>query len=417
MLKISATGGGDEPEDVVGGMDRALSLDWPSSSGSRVLFHLGDSPPHGGPKYHNYEDDYPTGHSSDKPLKTLFGEMQQKKITYFFGRINNHCDRMIQVFEKYYGKKIDSFASESVSSIWRSVVAAVSRSVSSSSDESTSASRLGHLKHRKFKLDEKKPIWSEIPCLEGTILSFKLPESIKFITSFTKLQEEIFKCKLQVAPNPFAKGSIRLAYYGKILGKREDNVVFKEIISVSTVEELDRQRYMTDLEVQTIAAKLAFEFNGRLCRTKANPNVRLKFLMAKVVRVALPDGTCRFMAFEKSFPGAKAEMIKYTNNLSFVLNPKMLDKEGQVRLKIAVAFSHFSYDVTDSYLLVCDLQGISTVDSKGKATFLLTDPAIHCSTHYRFGKTNLQEVGIQKFFEKHVCNEFCRALGLVKPKF
>ena len=86
MLKISATGGGDEPEDVVGGMDRALSLDWPSSSGSRVLFHLGDSPPHGGPKYHNYEDDYPTGHSSDKPLEILFSEMLNKNIKWMLPR-------------------------------------------------------------------------------------------------------------------------------------------------------------------------------------------------------------------------------------------------------------------------------------------------------------------------------------------
>jgi hypothetical protein len=84
---------------------------------------------------------------------------------------------------------------------------------------------------------------------------------------------------------------------------------------------------------------------------------------------------------------------------------------------MAVAFSHFSHDITGGYLLVCDLQGISTVDSKGKATLLLTDPAIHCSTHCRFGKTNLQEVGIKQFFEKHICNEFCRALGLVVPKF
>ena len=416
-MKITAAGGGDSPEDVVGGIDQAVSFEWPKSSGTRVLFHLGDAPPHGRPKYHSYDDEYPDGHSSDKPLEILFNEMLNKNIKYFFGRINDYCDTMIQVFEKYYGKKIDSFASETVSTISRSVTTAVASSVVATSNASISATRLGHLKHRKYTLDETEPDWSSLPFFEGTILSFKLPESIDVITSFAKLEEEIFRCKLQIAPNPFAKGSVRLAYYGKILGKREDNVVFKEIISVSTIEELDRQRYMTDLEVQSVAAKLAFEFNGRLCRTKANPNIRLKFLMAKVVRVALPDGKNRFMAHEKRFHGATTKMIKYTNNLNFVLNPDMLDADGQVRLKIAVAFSHFSFDVTDGYLLVCDLQGISTVDSKGKATFLLTDPAIHCSTHYRFGKTNLQDVGIKQFFENHDCNEFCKALKLVKPKF
>ena len=101
-MKITATGGGDAPEDVVGGIDQAVSFEWPKSSGTRVLFHLGDAPPHGRPKYHSYDDEYPDGHSRDKPLEILFSEMLNKIIKYFFGRINDYCDTMIQVFEKYY---------------------------------------------------------------------------------------------------------------------------------------------------------------------------------------------------------------------------------------------------------------------------------------------------------------------------
>lgn len=149
---------------------------------------------------------------------------------------------------------------------------------------------------------------------------------------------------------------------------------------------------MADLEVQTVASKLAFEFNDSLERTSTDPNLKLKFLMAKVVRFdGMNGGPPRFMAYEKRFRGATREMVKYTNNLDFVLNPG-----------------------ADEATL-CDLQGIVTTDKMGQETLLLTDPAIHCDKHLRFGKTNLRALGINKFFDGHVCNEYCRALGLTKP--
>jgi hypothetical protein len=42
---ISASGGGDAPEDIFGALQQVLSLDWQSSS--RVLIHIADAPCHG----------------------------------------------------------------------------------------------------------------------------------------------------------------------------------------------------------------------------------------------------------------------------------------------------------------------------------------------------------------------------------
>lgn len=194
-----------------------------------------------------------------------------------------------------------------------------------------------------------------------------------------------------------------------------DDVIFKEMLTLPKVPELDRQRYTADLEVQTVASKLAFEFNDRLGKTSKDPNLKLKFLMAKVVRFDGEDGKPpRFMAYEKRFRGATPEMVKYTSNLDFVLNPGA-DEAVQTRVDLAVAFSHYSHTITDGYLLVCDLQGIVTTDKTDKPTLLLTDPAIHCARHLRFGKTNLGALGINKFFVKHKCNNFCVALGLKMP--
>ena len=50
---VRAKGGWDRPEDVIGGLKTALALQWPRAAGSRVLFHIGDAPPHGTPLYHD----------------------------------------------------------------------------------------------------------------------------------------------------------------------------------------------------------------------------------------------------------------------------------------------------------------------------------------------------------------------------
>ena len=70
---ITAGGGGDAPEDVLGGVCRALELSWPEEGGSRVLFHIGDAPHHGR-VFHSPSmgDDYPDGHPSDPSVDDLF---------------------------------------------------------------------------------------------------------------------------------------------------------------------------------------------------------------------------------------------------------------------------------------------------------------------------------------------------------
>ena len=62
ISKLVATGGGDAPEDVAGGLDKALKLNWTENS-VKSLFLILDAPTHGS-DYHNYGnfgDDYPKG--------------------------------------------------------------------------------------------------------------------------------------------------------------------------------------------------------------------------------------------------------------------------------------------------------------------------------------------------------------------
>merc|ERR1711970_1327783 len=54
VCRVGAWGcGGDVPEDVLGGLEAASSLEWGTGgAATRVLIHIGDAPCHG----HHYQD-------------------------------------------------------------------------------------------------------------------------------------------------------------------------------------------------------------------------------------------------------------------------------------------------------------------------------------------------------------------------
>ena len=64
IQKQSATGGGDFPEDVQGGFNKALGLDWGADS-TKLAFHIADAPGHGkdinGCGGFGHGDSYPNG--------------------------------------------------------------------------------------------------------------------------------------------------------------------------------------------------------------------------------------------------------------------------------------------------------------------------------------------------------------------
>jgi len=216
VTEAKVVDGHDIPEDVIGGLSQAIVLQWPESSGSRILLHLADAPPHGGGLYHNHPDDYPNGHPKDRTLADLFKEMRAKELGYFFGKINNECDKMIEVFEPYYGSTIDTLDSSKVSTLSDDVTLTVMRTVSSSSESSLSTIRTAGSSIRKYRLIKNEPDWSKIPTVVATVMSHKLPETIGFITSFAMMEDVVRKCNAQIACHPFAKGGIRLVYHGNI---------------------------------------------------------------------------------------------------------------------------------------------------------------------------------------------------------
>ena len=80
LSKLDCSGGGDEPEDVVGALQQALNMKWESNAKYAVL--VADAPCHG-KNYHNISfDKFPNGDPSGVKLEDVMKQFYEKK-NYF----------------------------------------------------------------------------------------------------------------------------------------------------------------------------------------------------------------------------------------------------------------------------------------------------------------------------------------------
>jgi hypothetical protein len=74
-----------------------------------VIIHAGDMPQHGRRFHSGFPDTYEDFNDRDPRelrIEDLLGSIKSKKINYFFGKITEHTDKMIEVtfFETVYGR-------------------------------------------------------------------------------------------------------------------------------------------------------------------------------------------------------------------------------------------------------------------------------------------------------------------------
>ena len=102
--ELSAFGGGDAPEDVLGGIQQALNASWTQQT--RCIIHIADAPAHGRALNNFGEtiDKYPN--PGTEPHRLTHGPLLQKmiglNINYALLRINNTTDKMAQQFLHAY---------------------------------------------------------------------------------------------------------------------------------------------------------------------------------------------------------------------------------------------------------------------------------------------------------------------------
>ncbi|KAF0426412.1 kinase-like protein [Gigaspora margarita] len=396
--KVTAKGGDDIPEDVLGGLNAAITrMTW--SNATRILIHIGDAPPHGRNYTRDY-DKYPKGDPKGLTAKRVLRRMQSNKILYHFGKINYSTDTMINNFREIIGdfpifnlKKTGGDPARLINKFCNATCSAIFSSVMLTTTLKNTKS-IYSLQKEKLQINPREPDWSTLSIKSGELLSYLLPNSLDeimddcyFFNSNFTIQEISFK----LAPQPFSVGAERYAYFAfdTDLGQNEKLVVKK----YHDVKSGSIERYLESVEVSSIAHFLATKFN--LATEKINIKKKVKFIDVKVLCDKTESSTV-YYSVEKYFSDAKFKRFNVNSGIITEFH------------SILEAFAHFTYQYTDGYLVVYDLQGVDLENE-----FLLTDPAIHCNDLLRFGITNLGIKGIQLcFLANHKCNNICEKLML-----
>ncbi len=155
--------------------------------------------------------------------------------------------------------------------------------------------------------------------------------------------------------------------------------------------------FQHELEIVKISAKIIDAFNN------------LQSFANKVIlnepQVWKHDGDGERVIVEPMIPNYE----KFNSNTGWSAGRQNLRSVSSVHL-VMQALSHFSYDITNGELLLCDLQGGLNVDND----IVLSDPVI-MSRSEAHGPTDLGNNGIETFFSHHECNLYCSKIW-IKPK-
>jgi hypothetical protein len=99
---IKAEGGGDQCEDVLGGLAEAADFDWKFHN--KILILCADAPCHGANFHDGCIDSYPNGvFEGSRDAAHVLPRLKQQDVNFTFLKINHSTDKMIQKFDELGG--------------------------------------------------------------------------------------------------------------------------------------------------------------------------------------------------------------------------------------------------------------------------------------------------------------------------
>mmetsp|Transcript_12060 Transcript_12060/g.11932 ORF Transcript_12060/g.11932 Transcript_12060/m.11932 type:complete len:249 (+) Transcript_12060:992-1738(+) len=201
--------------------------------------------------------------------------------------------------------------------------------------------------------------------------------------------------KVSMSSEPFADGAMRYAFYMRDIVDDQDQVAkIPKKISKRTYTQNHMKK---EIETTIFCSYIVNDFNDRII-LQQDQTVITEFVDAFIYEFTDPDVEFKWAYGENFINGIYQ---KYNNNAGWA------SEQSSLQVKIAQTLSHFSWQLTQGYLLISDLQGVGNI---------LTDPQIHCVDQERFGSGNLGLYGILLYFDTHICNEFCKKLNLIHPR-
>eukprot|EP00438_Fugacium_kawagutii_P032389 Skav234892 [mRNA] locus=scaffold840:591054:594227:- [translate_table: standard] len=400
---LSATGGDDGPEDVVGGLRVAAeTLTWTAQH--RTVFLFADAPNHGHLLHDGSGDDHardPRTLQAEADIPRIMANFRSTNTDFFFVRINRtYTQKMEGQLKTFYeqGREtgaafttfdLNSTAANFFEEVGKYAVGSVSRSMTASMTSSRRGFR-ALAGEPPRDLDESKPIWPVH--LDPSAASWALPDGWKEVPAemsfcFMARHTDAPKWKSRNARlvqrvRPFAYGAMRAAYYFYNPETGEKFVGKRYLGKGATPKD-----YESDIYMQHYAQCLAKDANERLSKAK----VRRAFAFLLPWKLKDPKSGLVF-CMEYYMQG---EYKKWNNN-----NGWSDDSMGGL---MAAAFSHFSHAATAGQAMVVDIQGVNG--------WCFTDPQVHSADRKAFGAGNLGETGMTRFYATHQCNSYCKLLG------
>jgi hypothetical protein len=98
---VEAYGGNDCAEDVAGGFQRMIELDWTGAT-QKFAFMIADAPPHGSRWHASHISDRYRHEPQGSDLADLVLQCYRREIKLTVVRINTTIDKMIEIFDNIY---------------------------------------------------------------------------------------------------------------------------------------------------------------------------------------------------------------------------------------------------------------------------------------------------------------------------
>jgi hypothetical protein len=466
---LSATGGGDAPEDVLGGIQQALNATWRYQT--RCIIHIADAPPHGR-TLHNFpdiQDNYPNPGSEPHRLthRPLLEQMVKLNINYVLLRINDRTDLMAFTFLKQYAAasagcmlyKSNKYyaAACRMSAEFRSgrrrgrnsQRSANARLLFEEQELGTTYSALRHLVVRSVTTSASRTavrLLASPPSTRKAGTDEKLEPNLISIDEDKEEEEDVNDAQLETtlpqwntpcwlnetlmvdgfSPDVVEHGAstlddimahddnIRMNIVELTIHKRSRpfaqgamRVAFYARTAASTDKFVVKSFRREGKQFAHVAEGMRCQALCKAFALEFNALSGEEHSIDFIVTTCL-KGRSRMASGGECMslePFIEGTYIKYNNNCSYVNEDIPNDRFNQA----AQAFSHFTFERSRGRFLVSDLQGVGGV---------LTDPAIHTLDPERFKltDTNLNQEGFKFFFATHVCNGICVKLGLKSNK-
>eukprot|EP00803_Ostreobium_quekettii_P011476 evm.model.scf_761.1 EVM.evm.TU.scf_761.1 scf_761:19146-21246(+) len=351
-----ATGGDDEAEDVFGGLDAVLQLEWEAPT--RVLIQVADAPGHGkrfhpeGRRLWDQKDHALSKDGKDRhglSAEALIPQIFKADLSYHFFHVNRtNTEKMIEEFNKIC--RPSGFAIVEVDlegapdSLKKSAVMTVTGCIAATahilSREMPTVTTIADSVTDSHRFEKKIPNWKNIRQRTAFATWFQPPASVADVREGMELEKKSGIIQIKVAPLPFSEGHMRQAYHAACMrgvAASHGKLVAKTSRShrINTVT-----AYEDQMEIQCVSQFLAEEFNTVLQKEKPG-SPQVQFLQVYTVQA---EGNAPYYANLEPFVEGNFE--KFNNNAGYV----------SASHDALQAFSHWTYHATNGYLMVVDLQ-------------------------------------------------------------